>query len=301
MSARDPKTPPYHGRLQAVILDWAGTTVDFGSLAPVRTLQRVFARAEIALTEAEARRDMGLPKKDHIRQILFIARVRDEWIRAHGRAPGEPDVERMYEDFIPLQFSCLLEYSAVIPGVVEATERFRGRGLKIGTTTGYTREMLDLLVAASRKAGYVADCNLVPGDVGCGRPHPFMIYESAVRLKVYPLAAVVKIGDTPADVHEGLNAGAWSVGVAATGNMVGLSQSEFEALSETKREARLLTARAELEKAGAHYVVDSVAEVDSVLDEIEARLKAKDDSGQPSSPESRQRIGSPTEQDVPKE
>ena len=274
MSAQDPKTPPYHGRLQAVILDWAGTTVDFGSLAPVRTLQRVFARAEIALTEAEARRDMGLPKKDHIRQILFIARVRDEWIRAHGRAPGEPDVERMYEDFIPLQFSCLLEYSAVIPGVVEATERFRGRGLKIGTTTGYTREMLDLLVAASRKAGYVADCNLVPGDVGCGRPHPFMIYEIAVRLKVYPLAAIAKVGDTPADIKEGLNAGTWSIGVAGTGNRIGLSCAEFHALPATEQRSRLFEARRELEEAGAHYVIDTLADLHAVLDDIETRLKS---------------------------
>jgi phosphonoacetaldehyde hydrolase len=273
MSSANPKTPQYHGRLQAVILDWAGTAVDFGSLAPVRTLQRVFARVEIALSEPEARRDMGLPKKDHIRQILSIARIRDEWSRSHGSAPGKPDVERLYQEFVPLQFSCLLEYSVVIPGVVKATERFRRRGLKIGTTTGYTREMLDLLVEASRKAGYVPDCNLAPSDVGCGRPHPFMIYENAVRLKVHPLAAIVKIGDTPADIEEGLNAGAWSIGVAATGNMVGLSQSEFEALSEAERKDRLAAARAELEKAGAHYVVDSVADVDPVLDEIEARLK----------------------------
>ena len=281
MSGENPKTPRYHGRLQAVILDWAGTTVDFGSLAPVRTLQRVFARAEIALTEAEARRDMGLPKKDHIRQILSIARIRDEWSRSRGSAPGEPDVERLYQEFIPLQSSCLLEYSTVIPGVVEATKRFRKRGLKIGTTTGYTREMLDLLVEASRKAGYVADCNLAPGDVGSGRPHPFMIFENAIRLQVHPMAAIAKIGDTPADIQEGLNAGAWSIGVVATGNMVGLSQREFEALSKVEREARVATARAELGKAGAHYLVDSVAEVDPVLDEIEARLMAEGGSNQP--------------------
>jgi phosphonoacetaldehyde hydrolase len=68
----------YRGRLQAVILDWAGTTVDYGSLAPVRTLQKVFAHAEISLTETEARRDMGLPKKDHIRQIFSMNRIQGE-------------------------------------------------------------------------------------------------------------------------------------------------------------------------------------------------------------------------------
>jgi len=259
-------------RLQAVVLDWAGTSVDFGSLAPVRTLQQVFAQSDIALLETETRQDMGLPKKDHIRKILAGERVQAEWLRRHGKAASEADVERLYQQFVPLQFSCLLEHSALIPGVVEAVGRFRRRGLKIGTTTGYTREMLDLLVEASRKAGFVADCNLAPGDVGAGRPHPFMIYEIAIRLQVYPLRAIVKIGDTPADIQEGLNAGAWSIGVAATGNMMGLSEKAFDALSASEREERLGLARSRLEKAGAHYVVDRVADADSALDDIEARL-----------------------------
>ena len=280
VDAKIPKPPPYRGRLKAVILDWAGTSVDFGSLAPVRTLQRVFADAGIALTEEDARRDMGLPKRDHIRHILFHDKIQREWKRLRGNPSIEDDVEQLYRQFIPLQFSCLLEYSSVIPGVVEATQRFRSRGLKIGSTTGYTREMLDLLVENSRKAGFAPDCNLAPGDVGEGRPHPFMIYENAVRLQAYPMAAIVKIGDTPADIQEGLNAGTWSVGVAATGNMIGLSQKEFEALTPADREKRLAAARAELQRAGAHYVVDSVADVDSVLDEIETPLKSGDSSAQ---------------------
>ena len=274
MQNRRPQAAQYHGKLQAIILDWAGTTVDFGSLAPVRTLQRVFAQSAVTLTDSEIRRAMGLPKKEHIREIMSAQGVREQWCRAHGHLPGEADIERLYDDFVPLQLSCLLEYSAVIPGVVEMMERLRSRGLRVGTTTGYTREMLELLVEASRNVGYSPDCNLAPGDVGAGRPHPFMIYENAVRLQVYPLAAIVKIGDTPADIEEGLNAGAWSIGVAATGNMVGLSRQDFEALSSPQREERLVIARAALRDAGAHYVVDRLADVDSVLDDIDTRLKS---------------------------
>jgi phosphonoacetaldehyde hydrolase len=180
----------------------------------------------------------------------------------------------MYAAFIPLQFSCLEEYSSVIAGVPETVEGFRRRDLKIGSTTGYTRAMLDLLVEKSVKEGYSPDCSLTPGEVGAGRPHPFMIYETAVRLQVYPMAAIAKIGDTPADIHEGLNAGAWSIGVAGTGNMVGLSLEDFHALSEADKDARLVQARAELESAGAHYVVDTINEIDAVLDDIDARLKS---------------------------
>lgn len=261
------------GGLKALVLDWAGTTVDFGSLAPARTLQRVFARLDIVLSEAEARRNMGLPKKDHIRAILHTPRVCSAWQALRGRMPTEADVEETYQQFIPLQFSCLEEYSALIPGVVEAVDRFRQRGLKIGSTTGYTRAMLDLLLEKSGKAGYRPDCSLTPEEVGAGRPHPFMIYETAVRLQVYPMAAFAKIGDTPADIEEGLNAGTWAIGVAGSGNGIGLSCQDLQALPVSERESRLSDARAELKDAGAHYVVDSLAEVDGVLDEIDARLK----------------------------
>jgi phosphonoacetaldehyde hydrolase len=275
----NPNIPPntvQTDRLQALVLDWAGTTVDFGSLAPARTLQQVFARAGIQLTEADARRDMGLPKRDHIRSILSIPAVRDAWQSVRGHTPADADVEEVYQAFIPLQFSCLGEYSTLIPGVVDAVQRFRERGLKIGSTTGYTREMLEVLLEKSESAGYKPDCSLVPGDVGAGRPHPLMIYEIAVRLQVYPLAAIVKVGDTPADIAEGLNAGAWSIGVAATGNSIGLSCADFRALSAAEQTSLLSNARRELQQAGAHYVIDALADLDPVLDDIDARLKAAD-------------------------
>jgi phosphonoacetaldehyde hydrolase len=273
----NPAVPPqtvHAERLKALILDWAGTTVDHGSLAPARTLQQLFDRMQITLTEPETRRDMGLPKKDHIRGIMSMPRVRDAWQEFRGRIPSEADVEEMYREFIPLQFSCLAEYSGMIPGVVDAVESFRQRGLKIGSTTGYTRAMLNLLVEKSAREGYSPDCSLTPEEVGAGRPHPFMMYESAVRLQVYPLAAIAKIGDTAVDILEALNAGAWAVGIAGAGNGVGLSLEDFHALSEAEREFRLADARAELQKAGAHYVVDSFAEVHEVLDDIDDRLNS---------------------------
>jgi phosphonoacetaldehyde hydrolase len=280
----NPNAPPgtiQTDKLKALVLDWAGTTVDFGSLAPARTLQQVFGRAGIQLSEGEARRDMGLPKKDHISGILSMPRVRDAWQSLRGHVPTPADAEEMYQLFIPLQLSCLAEYSTLIPGVLDSVRRFRGRGLKIGSTTGYTRPMLDLLLKKSAQAGYKPDCSVAPEDVGTGRPHPFMLFENAVRLQVYPLAAIAKVGDTPADIQEGLNAGAWSIGVAGTGNAIGLPFRQFQALPAADQRSRLSDARCELERAGAHYVVDTLADLDPVLDDIDARLKSADSSHQP--------------------
>jgi phosphonoacetaldehyde hydrolase len=268
-----PNTVPAK-KLKALVFDWAGTTVDFGSLAPVRTIEQVFTGFGISLSEKEIRRDMGLGKKDHIAGILSMPRVRDAWQTLFGQFPRPQDLEDIYRRFVPLQLSMLENYSALIPGVVSSVERFRRRGLKIGSTTGYTRAMLELLVKNSAKAGYRPDASVSPEDVRSARPAPFMVYENAIRLQVSPLASIAKIGDTPADIHEGLNAGVWSIGVAATGNGIGLSLAEFEALPSDARQTRVMQARAELQRAGAHYVVDTVAELDSVLDDIDRRLKS---------------------------
>ena len=281
MNLLNPNLPPHTisaNRLKALVLDWAGTTVDFGSLAPARTIQRVFEGVGVSLSEDEVRRDMGLAKKEHITRILSTPKVREAWRAARGSFPTVEEADVLYQMFIPLQLSYLAEYSTLIPGVVESVPRFRRRGLKIGSTTGYTREMLDLLLETCAKAGYKPDCSVSPEDVGSARPGPFMLYENAVRLQVYPMAAIAKVGDTPADIYEGLNASAWSIGVAATGNAVGLSYAEFQALPAEERDLRVANAREELQRAGAHYVVDTLADLDPVLDDIDARLKSAEKS-----------------------
>ncbi|MGO9403404.1 MAG: phosphonoacetaldehyde hydrolase [Terriglobales bacterium] len=264
----------YTGPLQAVILDWAGTTVDYGSLAPVRVLQQVFANRGILISEDEARRDMGVLKKDHIRTLLGYPRIRAAWEEQHRHVPGESDVERLFADFLPRQMECLSQYSAPIPGVVEAVRRSRDRGLKIGSTTGYTRPMLEILLSHAATLGYAPDCALCPDDVGAGRPLPWMIYESAVRMKVWPLEAIVKVGDTISDIQEGLNAGTWTVAVAQTGNMIGVTKEAWQDWTESERSKRLQDARGKLLAAGAHYAIDTLTDFDKVVDEIEARLHA---------------------------
>lgn len=258
------------GRLRAVILDWAGTTVDHGSLAPVKTLQRVFEEFDLPISESEARRDMGIAKRSHISAILRTGRVAAEWQRLRGHVPAESDIEELYARFVPLQLSCLADYSAVLSEVPETVDKLRRRDLKIGSTTGYTRAMLDLLVEKAAGEGYAPDCSVSPDEAGAGRPAPFMVYEAAVRLQVYPLSAIVKVGDTASDIEEGLNAGTWTVGVTRTGNSIGLNQFDWNALSDEEQRSRLSSARAALEQAGAHYVIEDLSQLDAVLNRIES-------------------------------
>jgi phosphonoacetaldehyde hydrolase len=260
--------------LQAVIFDWAGTTVDHGSLAPVKAITELFHREGILVQDQDARRDMGIYKRDHIRRILQLPHVGTQWSEVHGRIPGEEDVDRLFAEFIPLQLEELPRHSRVIGGVVETVEHIRSQGLKIGSTTGYTRPMLEILRASAAEEGYEPDLSFCPDDVGGGRPLPWMCLRIACELRISATSAAVKIGDTVSDIEEALNAGMWAVGVTGTGNEVALDAEDLRALPAHERKLLLEKAGDALKRAGAHFVVSGVAAIEPVLRKIAARLTA---------------------------
>jgi phosphonoacetaldehyde hydrolase len=227
------------------------------------------------VTVAEARRSMGIAKKDHIRCILGIPRVAQAWERERGTLPCEADVETLYSDFLPKQLECLGSFSLVIAGVPSTAEGLRSRGVSIGSTTGYTIAMLDFLVASAREQGFAPDCAICPEDVpGGGRPAPWMCYLNAIRLQASPLWSMVKIGDTPSDIEEGLNAGMWTIGVTRTGNEAGLTEEEWNSATAAEQREVIAGARTRLVDAGAHYLVESAGACLDVIDEIAGRISS---------------------------
>jgi phosphonoacetaldehyde hydrolase len=262
-----------NARLKAVIFDWAGTTVDHGSRAPVRAFVEIFKRSGVAITEAEARGPMGLAKRDHIAAILSLPRVSAAWHDRRGLAPTEADIDRLYNDFLPLQRELLAEHADVIPGVPEIVAECRRRGLKVGGSTGYTRPLMNVLEPIACASGYAPDVSICADDVPRGRPAPWMLFRAAERLDVFPMSLVVAVDDTPVGIEAGRNAGAWAVGITRTGNGLGLSREEVDRLDRRELDARLATVAANLKRSGAHYVIETVADLLSVLDQITDRLK----------------------------
>jgi phosphonoacetaldehyde hydrolase len=262
----------YRGPLKAVLLDWAGTTLDYGCMAPAVVFIEVYRRHGVDITIEQAREPMGAHKRVHIQQIAQNPSVARRWEEIHGRKVGEEDIENLFKAFIPLQLDCLADYADLIPGTLEAVADFRKCGLKIGSTTGYTGEMMALLQEEARKRGYVPDSTVCATDVPAGRPHPWMCLKNAFDLGIYPMEAFVKVGDTLPDIAEGLNAGMWTIGLAKTGNEIGLPEKEVEALDPDVYDYKINKARERMLQAGAHYVVDGISDVPPLLDEINARL-----------------------------
>ncbi len=262
----------YRGPIKAVLLDWAGTTMDFGCMAPAVVFVEVFKRKQVPITIEEARAPMGAHKRVHIQKITEIESVRRRWEETHGRPPNEDDVDAMFEDFVPLQLECLSTYSALIPGTLEAVEECRRRGYKIGSTTGYLPEMMEINLKDAERQGYVPDSTVSAGEVPAGRPYPYMCLQNMINLQVWPVEACVKVDDTIPGVEEGLNAGMWTVGFAVSGNEVGLSLEDWNALPEDEKCARRKRAYRRMRQCGAHYVVDDITGLIACLDDIEARL-----------------------------
>ena len=183
-------------KIPAIFLDWAGTAVDHGSIAPVHALKNIFDQFGIAVPRPLVRRYMGLAKKDHVRKLLEEPEVKQQWRTLRNAVPQERDVDEIYANFEPQMMEVLSGYATVISGVVDSVEAMRARGMKIAGTTGYTRPMLDRLEALAAEQGYRTDRSLAPEDAGGGRPFPWMCYRLAMELRIYPLSACVKIGDT---------------------------------------------------------------------------------------------------------
>jgi phosphonoacetaldehyde hydrolase len=261
-------------QVRAVLLDWAGTTVDYGCIGPAQVFIELFAEQGVMISTAEARRPMGLFKRDHIRAVLMDAPVAARWQAVHGSAPAEAEVERLYQAFIPRQIAVIERHDRLIPGAAQAVEMMRARGLKIGSDTGYTRAMMAPLAASAAAQGYTPDAIVCPDEVRGGRPAPWMAFRNAERLDVYPMQAFVKIGDTISDIDEARNAGMWAIALAKCGNELGLTEAEVTALPAAELEARLEEVHARLRAAGAHVVVDTLLDAVPAIDAIAARAAA---------------------------
>jgi phosphonoacetaldehyde hydrolase len=272
MPFENKRQKPYNGRIQAVVLDWAGTAVDYGCIGPAAVFIDVFEKFKVTVTIDEARQFMGLMKKDHIRSMCDLPSVRNRWLEAYGRSPAETDVEAMYREMESMMVAAIARHSDPIPGLLETISALKKRNIKIGACTGYTGAMMEVLVGEAENKGYHPDATVCSTDVPAGRPAPFMCYLNAVQLAVYPMASMVKIGDTISDIEEGLNAGMWTIGLSQSGNELGLAEADLKSFSQAELKQRIADIEQRFYDAGAHFTAKGIWEIMPLVDQIEELL-----------------------------
>lgn len=258
-------------KFKAAVFDWAGTMVDFGSFAPMGVFVKAFAKFGITATIEQARAPMGAPKWDHIRAMMDDADIAAQWQDKYGNAPTDADVDKVYEVFVPMNEEVAADYADLVPGALDMLAALRGKGMKIGSTTGYTRSIMERVLPVAAANGYEPDNLVCADDLPEGRPGPLGMYKCFVDLVAYPPAAVIKVDDTEPGIKEGVAAGCVTVGVAMSGNAVGKTPEELAALPEAEVEALRAHATAILKEAGADYVIDSVADLPALVEQLEAQ------------------------------
>ncbi len=245
--------------IEAIIFDWAGTTVDYGCFAPVEAFVEVFKEAGIEPTMEEVREPMGMLKWDHIRTMLEMPRIKTCWQERYQKAPDDADADRLYERFEPALLRILSQFADPKPYVVDTIARIRKMGIKIGSTTGYTDIMMNVVVPKAAELGYEPDCWFSPDATGgMGRPYPYMIFKNMETLKISSVEHVIKVGDTVSDILEGKQAGVFTIGILEGSSVMGLHQKEFETLSEAEKEASFAVAEKKFKEAGADAVVRDI-------------------------------------------
>jgi phosphonoacetaldehyde hydrolase len=254
--------------IECVIMDWAGTTVDFGCFAPVNAFVKTFEEIAVSITTEEVRIPMGIAKIEHIRRLLQMERISTAFKNTHNRDWNEEDVVNLNRSFEKRLFATLTDYANPIPHVVDTVSSLRQKGIKIGSTTGYTRAMMDVVEPSARAKGYFPDNCVTPDGLPKGRPAPFMIFRNMIDLNVQSTDCVVKIGDTIEDIREGLNAKVWTVGVVIGSSELGLSETDMKKIPEQEIYRKITAVRRKMMEAGAHFVIDSMVTLPDIIDQI---------------------------------
>ena len=261
-------------RIEAAIFDWAGTTVDHGCMAPIAAFLEVFRRRGVIVSAADARGPMGTHKRTHIQTLCALPEVVRQWRAVSGDAPTAVDVDAMFAEFIPLQLAVLPDHAEPIAGCLDTVAALRAQGVRIGSTTGFTRAMMDILAPEAARRGFAPDVIVTADEVVHARPWPDMCLRNVMELGVSAVNACVKVDDTVAGIEEGLRAGMWTVGVVMTGNEIGCTEAALAAMPRVERARLRAAGYARLRAAGAHAVIDGIADLPAVIAAFESQLRS---------------------------
>ena len=212
-------------RFDAIIFDWAGTTVDYGSFAPVQAFIKAFE--EFGIT---------------------------------------PTIEEVHEHSETAILEILPDFAAPKPYVPETIEKLRSLGLQIGSTTGYTEQMMKIVAPKAAEQGYAPDFWFSPDDVGgIGRPYPYMIFRNMESMHLMDVRRVLKVGDTVADIKEGKNAGMPTAGILEGSSVLALTEQQYQSLTSKARTHCLHETEQIFKTAGADYILKDIRDILNLL------------------------------------
>ncbi len=258
----------FRGPVRAVILDWGGTAVDFGSFGNIEPIIEGFRENWVQIAAEQAREGIGLSTWDHIGAILRQESVLETWGDVYGAPPSEYDIRKLLMSVENFSANAAGAHAQLVPGLIETVSFLREEGIRIGSCSSRGFQALDALSEAAKELGYSPDSMVCSTDVPGGRPFPWMCYQNAINLETYPLESIVKIGDTVPDIQEGLNARVWTVAVTKTSGELGMSIEETEQAETAELRNQLSRLEKRFLDAGAHFVMEGIWDCPKIIQQI---------------------------------
>ncbi len=256
--------------IEAIVLDWAGTTVDYGSRAPIIAFKNAFAHFGIDLSEETIRQDVGLDKLTHVRQILQIPEIANSWETRQPTIPLTKATAEIYAQFQIEINKVLVETAQLKPGMTDLIKFANTHHIQLATTTGYTQVMLNQILPLAAQQGYTPTYNITSEQTNhVGRPKPDMVALAMQKMHISDPSHVIKVGDTVNDILEGKNAGTISIGVVDGGNLIGLPKQAFDQLNIEQRDRYRAKATAILKEAGADEIINNIADLIPLIESID--------------------------------
>jgi phosphonatase-like hydrolase len=222
--------------VKLVVFDLAGTTVhDSGGVNGC--LRAVLQEAGLLVSSAAVNEVMGLPKREALSKLIEPSAQRDELL---------PRLEQLHQQFVARMICFYAGDPSVheIPGSSNTFAALRKAGVKVALNTGFSRDIVQVILQRlGWFEGTVIDASVASDEVARGRPHPDMIRSLMARLGIQDSRMVAKVGDTPADLQEGVNAGC--------GLVIGVTEGTHS--------------RAQLERYPHTLLIATVADLPAVL------------------------------------
>ncbi len=183
-----------------VVFDMAGTTVNDGDAVNLSLRGALKAVAKCVVTRDAVNAVMGIQKPVAIRTLLR---------QNTGSEPSPSLVDQIHDDFVDRMLAFYRSDPAVreIDGVTKLFGYLKSKNIRVGIDTGFNRPIAQAIIdrLGWERDGLI-DASVTADEVVAGRPAPFMVYRLMELTGVHDVSRVIKVGDTPSDLHEGTNA-----------------------------------------------------------------------------------------------
>jgi phosphonatase-like hydrolase len=222
--------------IELVVFDMAGTTVSEGG-AVYQALRDTLAANGLNVTDDAIHPVKGTDKREALRTLIEQSNLRDELL---------PGLDSIHEDFVERMIAFYRTDLSVseMPGASATFRQLKQQGIKVALNTGFSRDIAQTLIdrLGWERDGLI-DASVTSDEVERGRPFPWMIRRLMQKVGVKEARRVAKIGDAPADLWEGKNAGCGLV-IGVTGGS---------------------STRAQLASLPHDYLIGTVAELPALL------------------------------------